>query len=240
MRTIPNLHDFISLLPASIQDEIRQLSTVRSLHKGEILYCKGDASLEMYRLVDGAVNLCNYSYNGREIVVSELLPGDCFGEVGLVDGMPRGTHAVASRDSRVSVLSLSHFERLWDSHPEFGRQLSMMLCRKLRLAFTLNEDNVGLRLRDRLARLIHRLAYSHGSSDGGGGTYIEISHDALAKMLGASRQTIGIELKSLEDEGSISRGYGKIHVLDLKAFGYKYETAAGIEQVTPLYLKKDK
>lgn len=235
MKTIPNLHDFIHLLPEPIQDEIRRLSFERSLRKGETLYCKGDPSLELYRLIEGAVKLCIYSRDGREHVVGELLPGDCLGEMGLLDGMPRGTHAVASKDSRISILGKRHFDDLYDRHPSISRQLNVMLCRRLRFAFTLNEDNFGLRLRDRLARALHRLAYSHGQLDEQDRTCIKISHDALSKMVGASRQTVSTELKNLEREGSIQLQYGKILIRDLKTFGDLHEFAAGVEQVTPLY-----
>ncbi|GAA0690529.1 Crp/Fnr family transcriptional regulator [Marinobacterium maritimum] len=235
MRTIPNLHDFVHLLPDAIQDEIRQLSVERNLRKGETLYCKGDPSIELYRVIEGAIKLCIYSRDGREHVVGELLPGDCLGEMGLMDGLPRGTNAVASRDSRISVLSKRNFDDLYNRHPVISQQLNVMLCRRLRVSFTLNEDNFGLRLRERLARVLHRLAYSHGHPDEQGRTCIKISHEALSKMVGASRQTVSTELKSFEREGSIRLQYGRILISDLKAFGDRYEAEAGIEQVSPSY-----
>ncbi len=235
MKTIPNLHDFIHMLPDTIQQEIRALSQDRTLCKGETLYCKGDPSTELYRLTRGAIKLCIYTKDGRENVVGEMLPGDCLGEMGLMDGLPRGTHAVATTDTGVSVLSKANFDQLYHKHPIISQQLNVMLCRRLRYAFTLTEDNLGLRLHERLARALHRLAYSHGVADEQGQTAIKISHEALSKMVGASRQTVSTELKSFEREGSIQLQYGRILICDLKAFGEQYETAAGIEQVAPLY-----
>ncbi len=235
MKTIPNLHDFIHLLPKEIQDEILELSTERSLSKDEILYCKGDPSVELYRLVQGAIKLCIYSREGREHLVGELLPGDCLGEMGLMDGLPRGSHAVASCASRVRVLSKRNFDLLYNKHPAISRQINVMLCRRLRYAFTLNEDNFALRLRDRLTRALHRLAYSHGVKDDQGNTCIKISHEALSKMIGASRQTVSTELKSLERAGSLQLHYGKILITDLQLFGDQFEAGAGVEQVAPLY-----
>lgn len=211
------------------------MGSERTVGKDAILYCKDDPSLELYRLLEGGVKLCHYAIDGRENVVGAFRPGDCFGEVGLIDGLPRGSHAVATESSRVLVLSKRNFDLLYAKYPEFSRQLNLMLCRRLRLTMTLNEDAFGLKIRERLARVIHRLAYSHGTRDARGETSIPVSHEDLSKMLGASRQSISTELKSLEREGSIELRYGKIHIRDLNALSDKYEKAVGMEQVTSLY-----
>ena len=238
MRTIRNLHDFIGLLPELVQAEVSRLSTERTVGKDEVVYSQDDAPLELYRLKEGAVKLCHYRLDGRETVVGEFRPGDCFGEMGLIDGLPRGSHAVATRESRLSVLSKNNFEALYAKYPEISHQLNLMLCRRLRLALTLSEDAIGLKIHERLARVIHRLAYSHGYCDEQKGTYIDVSHEELSKMLGASRQSVSTQLKLLEGEGSIELRYGKIFIRDLDALGDKYEKAVGMEQVSALYEDK--
>jgi CRP-like cAMP-binding protein len=114
-----------------------------------------------------------------------------------------------------------------------------MLCRRVRFLYSLNEDAAGLKLHVRLARVIHRLAYSHGHTPAQGRPYIEISHEELSKMLGASRQSVSKELKSLEREGDIELRYNKIHICDLERLADKYEKAVGMEQITASY-DKDK
>ncbi len=229
------MHDFISGLHDSVLQEIERVSTLRRVNKGEADYCKDDESCELYHLLDGAIKLCNYSLDGRENSMGELRPGDCFGEMGLIDGLPRTSHAIAVRDSRLRVLSKRNFETLYEKHPEIARQLNLMLCRRLRLLFSLNEEAAGLKIHERVARVIHRLAYSHGYRDKHDGVYIDVSHDELSKMLGASRQSVSTELKSLERDGDIELRYGKIFICDLGALSDKYEKAIGMEQVSALY-----
>ena len=88
MRTIPYLHDFISELPDHIKEDISRLSTERTLSRGDAAYRKGDPPGEVFRLLEGAVKLCNYSLDGREMIAGEFRPGDCFGEMGVIDGLP--------------------------------------------------------------------------------------------------------------------------------------------------------
>ncbi|MCB1678081.1 MAG: Crp/Fnr family transcriptional regulator [Halioglobus sp.] len=235
MRAIPHLHDFISELPDPVQREYERLGTVRKLARGEAAYRKDDPPLELFRLLEGGIKLCNYSLHGAEIIMGEFRPGDCFGEMGIIDGLPRVSHAIASKDSRLSVISKQNFDRLCDRYPEIYRQLNLMLCRRVRFLYALNEESISLKLHVRLARVLRRLAYSHGRISDDHESLIEISHEELSNMLGASRQSVSKELKLLEREGDIELRYGKIFFKDLDELGKKYETAIGLEQVTPSY-----
>lgn len=229
------MHDFIGDLPDAVREEIESLSTIRRVNRGEAVYAKGDEPTELYRLLEGAVKLCNYSLEGKEILMGEFRQGDCFGEMGLIDGLPRTSFAVAVRDSRVRVLSKPNFFMVYKKHPELSWQLNLMQCRRIRFLYSLTEDAAGLNIHLRLARAIHRLAYSHGYRGEDEGVYIDVSHEELSKMLGTSRQSVSKELKLLEREGDIELRYGKIYIRDVVALGDRYEKAVGMEQVTPLY-----
>ncbi|HEY9147815.1 MAG TPA: Crp/Fnr family transcriptional regulator [Gammaproteobacteria bacterium] len=235
MQTIPHMHDFVSELPGAVREEMESLCVVRSVGKGEAVYSRGDESGELFRLLDGAIKLCNYSLDGKEIQMGEFRPGDCFGEMGLIDGLPRTSFAVAVRDSRVSVLSKPNFLKLYKKYTEIGWQLNLVQTRRIRFLYGLAEEAAGLNIHLRLARAIHRLAYSHGYRAGGEGVFIDVSHEELSKMLVVSRQSVSKELKLLEREQAIELRYGKIYIRDLAALGEKYEKAVGMEQVTPVY-----
>lgn len=235
MQAIPHMHDFFVDLPQAVKDQIAVLSVARKIAGGQEVYRQNDPSLEVYRLHQGRIKLCNYSVDGDEIITGELRAGDCFGEMGLIDGLPRMSHAIASTDSIVHVLSAKHFNDLRDRHPEIDRQISIVLCRRVRALYSLNEDAAGLKLSVRIARVILRLAYSHGRQDESGATIIRVSHEEMSKMLGASRQSVSKELKSLEQAGDIELRYGKIYICDLPGLAVKYEDELGREQVTPVY-----
>lgn len=238
MKTIPNLHNFIGPLPADVLAEIEQLSIERHLSDGEPVYRQGDEANEMYQLLKGGVRMCNYSHDGKEIDLGNFKPGDCFGEVGMIDGMPRMSHALTIGPSIVRVLSKKHFDQLYDKHPEISKQFILMLCRRVRLLYSLTEEASTLNLHQRLARIIHRMSYSHGIQEDDKPLYIDTSQEELGRLLGASRQSISKELKKLEQEGSIEVRYGKVYVKDLESLNREYENLIGQEQVTPVYREK--
>lgn len=235
MHAILHMHDFFGGLPEPIKQDIVEQSVERKVSKGQAVYRKGDQSREIYRLQSGMIKLCNYSLDGVEILTGELKSGDCFGEMGVIDGLPRISHAVASMDSILSVLTAQRFNSLRDKHAEIDRHINIVLCRRVRFLYSLNEESAGLKLNHRLARVLHRLAYSHGDKNSQGGIEIQISHEALSKMLSASRQSVSKELKQLQLAGDIDLLYGKICILRLSHFAQKYQTSDGAEQLTARY-----
>ena len=235
MKVIPHMHAFVSELSAEAQAAFMALSIVRHLGKGEAVYRQGDQPEEIYRIVEGGVKLCNYSLDGKEVTAGELRPNDCFGEMGVLDELPRVSCAVATRDSVIRVLSRERFEELVDRYPEVMRKLAVMMCRRVRFLYALNEEAVELTLHQRVARTVLRMAYSCGPDHARREVYIAISQEELGQMLGASRQSVNKELKRLQAEHTIDLRYGRIYIRDFSGLKERYEYLLGTEQITPGY-----
>lgn len=239
MRVIPHMHNFVSELSPHAQEAFAQLCSQRRVGAGEAIYRQGDTSLELYQVVEGAVKICNFSLDGREMVTGEFQPGDCFGEIGLIDGLSRVSHAIASRDSLLRVLGKAQFDEFTARFPEVDRCIAVMLCRRVRFLYALNEEASGLSLHQRVARSVHRLAYSWGAQDPSRERYIRISQEELGQMLGASRQSINKELRALAAKGAVELRYGRIYIRDLNCLADQYEYLLGTEQITPGYETDD-
>lgn len=59
-------------------------------------------------------------------------PGDHFGEISLIDGLPRSATFVAQGPLRTFAIPREPFQLLLDDHPEIARGLLLVLCRRLR------------------------------------------------------------------------------------------------------------
>ncbi len=235
MKVIPHMHDFVSELSPAARQAFEELSSLRRVVKGEAVYRQGDEPNELYQLLDGSVRLCNFSRDGREMVTGEFHPGDCFGEMGIIDGMSRVSHAIATRDCTLRVLNRARFEELTARHPEVDRKLALMLCRRMRYLYALNEETSELSLHQRVARCVLRMAYSRAAGEPGEELFIAISQEELGQLLGASRQSINKELKALAGEDTIELRYGRIYIRDLEKLTQQYEYLLGTEPITPGY-----
>ncbi len=235
MKAIQHMHDFISELPDPIRADVASRAHQRKFAKAETVYCQGDLPTSMYQIVSGSVKLCNYSLEGAEFIAGEFRQGDCFGEMGLVDGLPRVSHAVATSDTVLQVIGKQDFDALNLLYPEFSRQVMLILCRRVRYTYGLHAEATGHGLHERLAVHLYRLAHSHGCLDESEHLYVAISQEELGRMLGASRQSINKELKTLAREGSVDLRYGKIYLTDLAGMEQRYGHLLGEEQITAAY-----
>lgn len=236
MKSIPRMHDFLSGLSPAGSVAFLKMSVLRKVRAGTPLYLKGDPSAEIFQVVLGKVRLCNVTLSGREMVTTELQTGDCFGEMGVIDGLPRASDAIAVEDTTVRVLRKSQFDVLMTEFPELSRLLLETLCHRARALYALTEES-QLSLRQRVARAVLRLACSQGIGDQRGHLTVHLSQEALAGQLGASRQSVNRELKTLVNEGLLAVNYGRITVLELDAMKQEFESQIGMEQIGPLYDK---
>ena len=233
MKTLAHFHNFIEPLPQALQDAITARFSQRQVAEGAFIYRQGEESRELFQLLEGSVRICNYTVEGKEAATVVFRPGDCFGELGVIDGLPRASYAVAERDCVLHVLHKRDFDELYEQYPELGRQLTLMLCRRVRVLVGMNEDAISLSLYERLGRSLQRFTYSHGRKNEEGLIEIEVSHEDLGKNLGASRQSISKELKQLEAQGMVKVAYGRIVILDLEQLTERFETLLGMEPVAP-------
>ena len=168
-------------------------------------------------------------------MTAEFRSGDFLGATGVIDGLPRSTYARASIASDIQVISKTEFFDLYNRHPEICKLMNVMLCLQLRFMNEMRAEANSLTLVQRLARVIHRMSYSHAVQEDGQPPRLALSHEELASLLGASRQSIGIALKKLEDQGCIALQYGGIVINHIDELSKHYEHLLGQEQLAVVY-----
>lgn len=228
MLALPGLHGWIEQLPEPVRDTVLAAMRPRKVATGESVYELGAVSDACYLIESGRVRICNFTESGKEVSMGELLPGDCLGEIGLIDGLPRFNTAIAVEDSRVLVLKRADFDQLYQAHPEIPQQLNRQLAYRVRLIYLQAEEANALSLAQRLARTLARLGYSAGETREDGEILVQpVSHEALAHMLGATRQAVSQEMKRLERAGLIRISYGKVFIRDIEALMQPVEALIG-------------
>jgi len=134
---------------------------------------------------------------------------------GDIDGLPRTHDNHAHGDSSLLFVSRASFRGLLDRHPALCEALLKQLCHRVRLLFAAVEDVSMLTLDVRLARQLGALARSYGeASEAGTRIGIKLHQEALAQLLGVSRQRINQELRALERDGVIAQAAGYITLID--------------------------
>ena len=90
----------------------------RELEAGDVIFAQGDPGQEMYGIIEGSVEL---SVDGRTIAT--LGPDDVFGEIGLLEGVPRTATVTATTEGLLVVLDGRDFLELVGSGPSLSTRL---------------------------------------------------------------------------------------------------------------------
>ncbi|SFL80142.1 Cyclic nucleotide-binding domain-containing protein [Paenibacillus sp. 1_12] len=90
---------------------LKEAGHVITKQSGEVIFRAGDPGEDMYVLLSGSVNVF-LEQNGSSIPVAKFRQGDFFGEMSLLEGMPRSGTAIVDRDSELVVLGEDSFRKL--------------------------------------------------------------------------------------------------------------------------------
>jgi len=96
---------------------------------GAVLAKQGALGLEFLLLLEGGARV---EKDGT--VIARLGPGDFFGEMSLIDGMPRSASVIAEDPSVLLVIQARSFRSLLDEVPDLQKKLLVTLSARLRAA----------------------------------------------------------------------------------------------------------
>lgn len=102
--------------------------------EGERVFDLGAPGNEMYIIVKGRVGISLSTNPEDKFFVAEMSEGECFGEMGILDDLPRSATAHVLEDTDAFALSKEKLRGLLLSYPELGVGMLRALSRRLRTA----------------------------------------------------------------------------------------------------------
>jgi len=193
-------------------------SSVAGRARGSQILSVRDESNDVFFILDGRIQVKNYSENGREFIFSELAAGQIFGEFSAVDGLPRSASVVTMEDSVLARMKASDFVALLQTDFRLTLRLLRILTGKARGLSERIFELIALNARDRICYELARLAAS-GVRDG---RRVLIrpapTHYELAARIGSHREAVTRELNHLETRGYVELGRRHVVIVDLDRF----------------------
>jgi CRP-like cAMP-binding protein len=181
----------------------------RSFRERDTIISQGDRGGIVYFIVEGLIRIYLITSEGREKTLSLQGPGTILGEAS-TPGKTRSAYAEAITDSKLLEISEVDFIGLLKKEANIGLNIVLGLSERLRRSDALIEESLSLSLKDRLFLVLLRLSEQLSSTE------ITISHEELARIVGAGRSRVTEALNLLKGEGLISIGRRVIEVHDVK------------------------
>lgn len=194
---------FSSLSP-SLRHDILRCAFVRRYKDGHLICARGDPPEAWIACAKGAIRVSSTSISGKQITLTYVEPGIWFGDVAIFDGDRRTHDAYAHGECTILCVATADFKKILAAHPELTEAILRLQSRRIRQLYGLVEDLNTLPLRSRLAKQLLHLVRSYGVPSLSDHSEIRISlqlaQEELAQLLGASRQRVNQELKTMERE----------------------------------------
>jgi len=196
---------------------LERRARVRNSPKCTPIYLPSDSAEGVFLLAEGRVKLCSFTPDGKQAILAFIEPGELFGELALVGESNRDEHAETMDASTVVLLPGDAIVQLMNESPYLALGVTKLigLRRKRierRLKSLLFRSN-----RDRVINLLLDLAEQYGQpSEDGVLLSIRLSHQDLASIVGATRETVTTLLGELQLERLIKVARQRLVIRDLK------------------------
>ena len=195
-------------------DLLKRLSTHavrRTARKGTTVFTNDDPGTCLFTVCSGIIKISAPSPAGRSAIFNLVSEGSVFGEIALLDGLPRTAEAMAITDCELMVIERRDFIPLLREQPEIAIRVIEVLCGRLRHTTEQLEDIMFLDLPGRLAKTLLQLA--KGSKLIPRDPKVTLTQDDIGKIIGNSRESTNKQLREWEARNWLQRVRGGIVIL---------------------------
>lgn len=209
----------VPLFSELLEDQLQQLAGVlreARYKKNVTIFHVEDPGNAMFILKDGLVKITIEDQNGREIILRMLYPTDFFGEMSLLDGMPRSATVTTQEPTDALVLYREHFLALIERSPKILLNMTAVLSRRLRKMNELIRSLAFYDVYGKVARVLLTLAAEKGrATEQGTVIDLRLTQQELAELAGMSRETMTRTLRDFQQAGCVRIESGIITILEV-------------------------
>src|SRR5262245_45112300 len=193
------------------------------IKEGEYVFREGELGTEMYIINEGKVEIINQG-GDEEQVLAVLEKGDFFGEMSVLEDLPRAASARAATDVRLLPINGSTFDQLLQGNPEIAVRMMRKLSRRLRETDEMLRSFLGTKAASReMPRPVEHVPAE------GPERLVHVPSAMEFPLATSSETTIGrkdpvtgiypdIDLTPVDNQRSVSRRHAKIYRRGSKFF----------------------
>lgn len=181
---------FCNLPPAAVQ-RLSEITGSATYPKGATLFVEGQTARGVFILCTGHVKLSTSSSDGRTLILRISEPGDLLGLPATISGRPYEVTAEVIEPTQANFISRADFLNFLREHGEAALRVAQELSETYQTAFA-EIRTIGLShsAREKLARFLLDWSVQHASDDGAVKFSLTLTHEEIAQMIGASRETV--------------------------------------------------
>jgi CRP/FNR family transcriptional regulator len=197
-------HLFCNLSPAAVQ-RLSTITHASSYPKGATLFLEGQAGRGVFILCSGRVKLSTSSTDGRTLIVRLSEPGEVLGLPATVTGTPYELSAVVVEPTQAKFVSTQDFLNFLREYGEVALRVAQQLGQTYHSAIAeMRAIGLSHSAGEKLARFILDLTTDHISGKRAVTTKLTLTHEEIAEIIGASRETVTRTLTEFKKKNLLS------------------------------------
>jgi CRP-like cAMP-binding protein len=203
----------IPLLAGVNEDTLKQVGKamqIRAVERGNHVIEKGSTGHHLMFLLTGRLQAFDLTEDGREVGLNFLSPGDYFGELSIIDNLPRSATVVACENSLIASLPRAQALALFYHNPLVAERLIKRMASSIRNAANYRTILSIPSAFQRVFALLNQFA----KTAPGGLVVIEKmpTQQEIAIMVNTSRETVSRAIQILLQKGVVEKDLRRLIV----------------------------
>ncbi len=208
--------DIFSGLPEEFIQSIDKNSRMFVCEKREKIYTGEELSNNVFIVKSGKVVLYRETEDGKRFIFGVLGKGEIFGSL-LTEEEKQNEYALIEPDTVLCIMSKDFFEKILQQNPVLSIRISRLFGLRVYEMEVLLQEIAFKPVISRLAYIIDKLVNKFGvKGKKGRRINIKLTHEEIASMIGATRESVTKTLNELKKEGVIDIENRKITVIDME------------------------
>ncbi len=205
-----NILKNISIFSDTCADDLNRIASEmkrKEFKAGELVFREGDPGDELFVVVKGGVSIFIIDKEGKEVVLSDIMAGNFFGEMSIIEQAPRSATCRVIEDSIFLVMHADDFMRITRTMPEcavkiMNRMLSITVQRLMNVgAFVTQMVQWGAESRKR--------AITDPATGLFNRRYLEESLEGLVSRANTEGSFLSFVMFDMDRFGSLNTKYGQ-------------------------------
>jgi CRP-like cAMP-binding protein len=180
-----------------------------------LLHRAGEPVAALRLVLAGHIEVSVRRASGAEVALAELGPGAWVPWLGSVIETKSSHDLYSSAHARYLSLPTAAVRAACQQHPDLYLRILNEIGARMQQLMEWTAQSVLLMPEQRLAKLLHVLAKTHGIEGNAG--VLHVTQERLARLAGCSRQSVILLLNKLKKRGLVRGMYGRLWIDDLAA-----------------------
>ncbi|WP_339180284.1 Crp/Fnr family transcriptional regulator [Paenibacillus sp. FSL R5-0701] len=204
--------DLMSSLSEADLIEMDGMTSITTIPKNRQIQTPDTFTEGFYFVKKGKVRLYTLNPEGRQFTLDILTEGNVFGEM---NGISLGTRAVyieTMEECDICLMNKQRFEQFLIEHPQFMMRLMNVLSERIKRMSELTQTLALGNLHEKVLHNLFRLAEQMGwiEEDEYCRIQLGLTHQEIAWMAGATRESVTIVMQDLVKSGRIRTGFKSV------------------------------